>query len=223
MKTFKPKLSTLPKSQRELWPELHEVGTSFVLYGGTALALRLGHRPSEDFDFFSPQPFHPDDLEQKFSFLRKGTRLQSENNTLVTTIHRHGSIKLSFFGGLQLNRIQDPEIAKDNHILVASLQDLAATKVRVIQSRAQAKDYQDIASLLKTGISLEEMLSNAQGVYGQEFNPAITLKALAYFEDGDLPTLPNSVKKLLQENAWNVRNIPKLSSPKHSILPKKSV
>ena len=39
-------------SPRALWPDLAEVPHSFVLYGGTALALRLGHRISEDFDFF---------------------------------------------------------------------------------------------------------------------------------------------------------------------------
>jgi hypothetical protein len=41
----------------------------FVLYGGTALALRLGHRASEDFDFFSKQGFRPDDLERQVPFL----------------------------------------------------------------------------------------------------------------------------------------------------------
>ncbi|WP_373321508.1 nucleotidyl transferase AbiEii/AbiGii toxin family protein [Rivihabitans pingtungensis] len=32
----------------------------FVLYGGTAIALRLGHRESVDFDFFSDRPLDRD-------------------------------------------------------------------------------------------------------------------------------------------------------------------
>jgi hypothetical protein len=46
-------LDILPASQRQLWPELDAVPADFVLYGGTGLALQLGHRVSEDFDFFS--------------------------------------------------------------------------------------------------------------------------------------------------------------------------
>jgi hypothetical protein len=50
-------LSILPESQRKLWTELNQVPSEFVLYGGTALALRLGHRISVDFDFFTSLPF----------------------------------------------------------------------------------------------------------------------------------------------------------------------
>jgi hypothetical protein len=55
--TFEPRLDILPESQRQLWPELDAVPYGFVLYGGTALALQLGHRVSEDFDFFSSAGF----------------------------------------------------------------------------------------------------------------------------------------------------------------------
>ena len=51
--TFEPRLDVLPDEQRALWPALASVPDAFVLYGGTALALRLGHRTSVDFDCFS--------------------------------------------------------------------------------------------------------------------------------------------------------------------------
>src|SRR5665811_1418998 len=63
----------------------------------------------------------------------------------------------------------------------------AATKLKTIQLRAQAKDYQDIAAWLDTGLSLAEALAAAGAIYGKEFNGALSLKALSYFEDGDLP------------------------------------
>ena len=59
---FAPRLHILPAPQRALWDELGSTPPHFVLYGGTALALRLGHRVSEDFDFFSSQSFAADDL-----------------------------------------------------------------------------------------------------------------------------------------------------------------
>lgn len=50
---FEPHLHTLPEAQQALWPGLKPaLGLGFVLYGGTAIALRLGHRISVDFDFF---------------------------------------------------------------------------------------------------------------------------------------------------------------------------
>jgi hypothetical protein len=46
----------LPIAQQHLWQELRPArDLGFVLYGGTAIALRLGHRPSVDFDFFTDQ------------------------------------------------------------------------------------------------------------------------------------------------------------------------
>ncbi len=216
---MKPILSILPPAQFRIWTELEAVDHSFVLYGGTALALRLGHRQSEDFDFFSPRPLDPDELERRLPFLKQGVRLQSGENTLVITVDRDGPVKLSFFGGLTLDRVNNPDDSEDNHILIASLEDLAATKMRVVQSRAQAKDYLDVAELIRRGIILKRMLSCAQTVYGQEFNPAITLKALSYFKDGDLPTLPKPIQELLQEQAWNVRDIPPPPVSRKSILP----
>jgi len=60
MPIFVPNLSMLPPPQVRLWQELGSTPESFKLYGGTALALRLGHRSSVDFDFFSNAPFDPD-------------------------------------------------------------------------------------------------------------------------------------------------------------------
>ena len=53
MSTFHPHFEILPSAQIQLWKELQPLKKlGFVLYGGTALALRLGHRVSVDFDLF---------------------------------------------------------------------------------------------------------------------------------------------------------------------------
>ncbi|MFT4276024.1 MAG: nucleotidyl transferase AbiEii/AbiGii toxin family protein [Rhodopseudomonas sp.] len=55
--TFEPCLEVLPEAQRQIWPLLgFSSGLNFVLYGGTAVALHLGHRVSVDFDFFRSEP-----------------------------------------------------------------------------------------------------------------------------------------------------------------------
>ena len=56
-RAFEPKLAHLPPAQRQIWSQLAPAAAlSFVLYGGTAVALQLGHRVSIDFDFFSAEP-----------------------------------------------------------------------------------------------------------------------------------------------------------------------
>jgi hypothetical protein len=197
--SFPPRLETLAAAQRRLLRELASVPSRFVLYGGTALVLRRAHRVSEDFDYFANARVVPDDLEREIALLAGAERLQAAANTLVSLVDRGGPVKLSFFGGLRLRRVRDPEVAEDLGIQVASLLDLAATKVSVVQSRAEAKDYRDVAELMTAGVGLAEALAAARAVYGAEFNPLLSLKALSFFGDGDLPTLPQGIREALLE------------------------
>ena len=59
MPFFAPKLDILPTAQRRLWEELKAIPAAFTLYGGTAIALHLGHRQSIDFDFFGVACIRP--------------------------------------------------------------------------------------------------------------------------------------------------------------------
>jgi hypothetical protein len=202
---FRAELGTLPAAQRRLWDELGRVPHGFVLYGGTALALRFAHRSSEDFDFFSNQPFSAGELEAEIPFLCGAVRLQSSPNALISRVDRGGPIKVSFFGGLRLRRVRDPEAVEDlPGLRVASPLDLAATKVKVVQDRAEAKDYLDVGRLLEEGIGLAEALAAAGAVFGPTFNPLPTLKALCYFGDGDLANLPPDFRARLVEAVGRV-------------------
>ena len=78
-----PYWDILPKAQRTLWARLVSLPEHFVLYGGTALALQLGHRTSNDFDFFSAQPIDPRQLYETLDFVAQGRITQEERNTLT--------------------------------------------------------------------------------------------------------------------------------------------
>lgn len=201
---FTPNLSILPEPQRQLWAELKGTPQAFVLYGGTALALRLGHRQSEDFDFFSNEPFHPDSLRASIPYLKQAEMTQFQDNTLTALVDRNGPVKLSFFGALGIKRVQDPDIAQENGVQIASLLDLLASKLKTVQSRAEAKDYRDIVALFDAGLSLGEGLGSAAAIYGKNFNGALSLKALTFFEDGDLPSLAPGIQKRLRAAATSV-------------------
>ena len=199
---FRPRLDILPSAQRRLWDELGTVPPYFVLYGGTALALHLGHRQSEDFDFFADCDIDPDKLHRTTRLLRGSQITQQEPNTLTCLVDRGGPVKVSFFGLPHLARIGGPAVAEDNGLKVASLLDIAGTKAAVVQQRAQARDYIDIdALIMQGGIDLSMQLSAARAVHGPHFAPTPTLKALTYFGDGDLPSLPDDIKERLARAA----------------------
>jgi hypothetical protein len=214
---FTPRIDILPEAQRRLWPELSRTPEEFTLYGGTAIALRLGHRPSLDFDFFSALAFAPNDLMRKIPYLRGATIRQAAPDTLTVTVEREGSAQVSFFGGLDLGQVALVDIAAGPGIKVASLIDLAGFKVAVVTQRAELKDYVDVHTLLtKANIPLADMLASATIIYGAEFSPLLALKALAYHEDRALSDLPADMRHDLVAavRATDPLRLPKLEAVK---------
>jgi nucleotidyltransferase AbiEii toxin of type IV toxin-antitoxin system len=193
--TFIPQLEILPAAQRKLWPELADTPPEFTLYGGTAIALRLAHRQSVDFDFFTLDSFEPNALLTRVPYLQDGVLRQATNNTLSVTVDRGGVVQLSYFGGLGIGQVAPAERVEGPGFKVASLIDLAGMKAAVLPQRVEARDYLDIHALLTRGeISLAEMLAAARIIYGAQFNPLLTLKALSYHQDFTAAELPKPVR-----------------------------
>jgi hypothetical protein len=212
---FKPCMEILPPGQQRLWPELSQAADlGFVLYGGTAIALRLGHRPSVDFDFFSERPLDREAIRTAFPFVAQSAVLQDERNTLCLVVPygdvEHSHVKVSFFGDIGFGRVGLPDRTEDGVLQVASLDDLMATKLKVILQRAEVKDYRDIATLLKAGVSLSRGLAAARAIFGVNFQPSESLKALVYFGDGDLYNLNTAEKNTLVLAASSVRDLPEV-------------
>ena len=226
--TFTPRLNILPEAQRQLWPAFDETDSlGFVLYGGTAIALRVGHRPSVDFDFFTDRPLDKSALRVHFPFISSATVLQDQPETLTVLVPQSDSdrimapsdiamegerqsheVKVSFFGGLGFGRIGDPEIAIPGGVQVASLDDLMAHKLKVILQRVEAKDYLDVATLVSAGTPLAAGLAGARVMFGASFQPSECLKALVYFEGGDLEHLSENTRTTLIEAVRTVGELP---------------
>lgn len=212
--SFIPRMDILPPAQQKLWPELKPATPlGFVLYGGTALALRLGHRTSVDFDFFADAPLNHEVLRRHFSFFKQATVLQDERNALSILVPcgdaEHSHVKVSFFGAIGIGRVGEPAMTQDGVLQVASLEDLMATKVKVVLQRAEAKDYRDIAAMIRSGVSLADGLAAARELFGPNFQPSESMKALIFFNDGDLNTLTESEKKILIDATCAIRTLHK--------------
>ena len=210
----------MPVAQRALWPRLAEIPSHFVLYGGTAVALRCGHRMSEDFDFFSAQAFSPELLLREIPWLHSPEPrvLQRQDNTLTVEVGGEGTpVKVSFFGTLDFGQIRMPDIAAENHLKVASEEDLLALKLAVIHQRIEAKDYLDIRALLRAGQDLAQALAHLDALHPLVTNSMIVLKTLTYFKGDDLHELPDEVKRDIEAAVRGVRDVPEFSGKKTPI------
>ncbi|MCA1758554.1 MAG: nucleotidyl transferase AbiEii/AbiGii toxin family protein [Bacteroidales bacterium] len=168
---------TLEKPTLELLKKLMAdyVLNDFVLVGGTALALRLGHRKSVDIDLFTNQPFKANQLAEHLQhtfefapdFMAENTVKGEINGIIVDSIaHQYPWIEnYKSFDGIRL----------------AGLKDIAAMKLNAISGNGtRLKDFIDVATL-STKLSLNEMLHAYQQKYSS--NPVIALKSIVYFDD----------------------------------------
>jgi Nucleotidyl transferase AbiEii toxin, Type IV TA system len=174
-------LEILPDSQKQIWPELRPVSElGYVLYGGTAIALRLGHRVSIDFDFFSDRELRKGLLARALPFLAASQVVQDQvtSFTVLANNSERSPVKLSFFGGIDFGRVGNPQMTQDGVLQVASLDDLMATKLKTMLQRVEAKDYRDVAAMIDSGVALERGLAAARQLFGSSFQPSESLKAI---------------------------------------------
>jgi len=218
---FSHHFSILPEAQRKVLPQLAPFKEHFVLYGGTALALRIGHRQSVDFDFFSEEPLDHKWIANNLPDTDNASILQAQSNTYTVLLPVDSEyVKLSFFGGIDFGRIGKPGLTEDETLLVASFKDLMATKVKVLMQRIEKKDYIDIAAMVSQAVSLEEGLAGASLLFGKEFSPPECLRALQYFDEPSLSDLEESVKRILEEAVDRVlalESLPKLEIVSYSL------
>jgi len=152
----------------------------FILAGGTALALQLGHRISEDLDFFSAAPFSTDALYREV----KGRKLspsvlQEAEGTL--TVDAAG-VKVSFF------HHPYPFVGKLAHfggIPLASITDIASMKVIAVSQRGARRDFIDLFFILKD-TPFRKVAENMVARYGAaRISPVGIGKSLVFFDDAE--------------------------------------
>jgi Nucleotidyl transferase AbiEii toxin, Type IV TA system len=219
--SFVPNFEKFAPAQVAIWPKLAPIARhGFVLYGGMGLSTRLGHRGSLDFDFFASRPIDRAGLAQDLPFLTTAATLQNERDTYTVSIPiGNNEVKISFFGALNIKRIGEPEFTDDGVCRVASLDDLAATKLSAVLARIQASDYRDVLAIVRTGLPLEEAIADTVAIYGTAFQPSDILKALTYFEGGDLDELTRDERAELRAIVAGVREIPHRSAISRELSP----
>ena len=160
---------------------------SFYLAGGTALALRHGHRRSIDFDFFRADAFDGFALRTTLdTFPRTIEWMPSGEHTLHLRIDH---VDVSFF------RYPYPLLMPTEPTRwgfgLASDQDIAAMKLEAVAGRGSRKDFVDLRLLCGTGMDLEQVFTLFERKYGtQRTDRYHRLRALTFFDDAEQQPMP---------------------------------
>lgn len=190
-------LSTLPTKTARLMEVFQENKPDFLnffyLSGGTALSLQLGHRESEDLDFFCQKSFDPQQLQKvllKFGQLKQTELSEGTVNTFLN------GVKLQF---LEYDYDLIKPTIKWKFFNLSSVEDIACTKLQTIGMRGSKKDFIDLYFLL-TKHSLEKLFELMKKKYGQiDYSKTHIMKSLVYFKDAENQPMP----RMHKEVAWN--------------------
>lgn len=185
---------TLPEKTALLLSELKsrklDFFHQFYLSGGTALALQLGHRESEDLDFFSEGDFETLMIEQELEKVGKLMGRETFKNTLNCGLN---GVKLQFLGYPYPLLEQTVEY---EGIKLSSALDIACTKLQTIGARGSKKDFIDLYMIFE-GYTLQELLNQMRKKYvNTDFSLTHILKSLIYFEDAELEPMPRLHKDI---------------------------
>ena len=190
--------NTLPANTALLVEKIHATRPEFLKYfylsGGTGLSLQIGHRESEDLDFFNSEDFNTLQLEKDVTLLGQLTNTELAAGTLNTYVD---GVKLQFL------EYRYPLLEPVNNwqgIQLSSVLDIACTKLQTVSMRGSKKDFVDLYFLFEI-YSLPELLEKAKAKYSVvDYNQAHILKSLVYFEDAEAQPMP----RMLKEVSWNV-------------------
>ncbi|GAA2222291.1 nucleotidyl transferase AbiEii/AbiGii toxin family protein [Herbiconiux moechotypicola] len=179
----------LPEGTLAAWRGLAPVVPEVAyLSGGTALTAHLRHRVSRDLDFFTEAPFDVRSLNEALSSVGAFAPTLADVGTLNGVFE---DTKVQFLDASS-QRLLEPT-TQFGGVRLASLGDVLATKLKVIQDRGALRDYFDLM-ILDDHISLEEGLTLLVEKY-QPIAPAgliaNVVRGLGYLEDvEDDPSLP---------------------------------
>jgi hypothetical protein len=171
------------------------IADRFYLAGGTALALQLGHRISEDLDLFSAtDEVDPPTHAKVVTALRRYSPVIVENEWGNLVLLLDGLRTGFFHYGYPV--LATPACAEG--VPLASLLDVGLMKLDAIAGRASRKDFFDLYAIAQT-LPLSRLLDEAPRKYPQHRDfEAYVVRHLAYFDQAERDTEP----VLLCEMDW---------------------
>ena len=163
----------------------------FSLVGGTALALRYGHRNSVDLDLFYHEKFnYPQVIEVLESTFHDGFVYKQQHTQFGIFCFING-IKVDF---VHFPHLPIAAIEVEDKIRFYSIADISAMKIQAILGRAQKKDFWDLYEILQH-YPLQQLIDWHKQKYPNQMLAISIPHAISYFNDADESDAPVSFKK----------------------------
>lgn len=171
---------------------LQALGRAY-LGGGTALALQLGHRRSDDLDFFVPEAFDTPAL-----LMELGKMLPTL--TVLNQTSRHTEMLVDFLKvDLIVEQVSLSQSTRAIHSEISNLNmadavDIGRMKLLTIGSRGGKKDFVDLFCLTRTVMPLKSLIAlSIEENRGVQYSKLLFLKGLVDFEAADEEPDPNMI------------------------------
>ena len=137
----------------------------YLLVGGTALSLQIGTRQSEDLDFMKWRTSKTEKMEVAWYQIEKefATVGEIQHKDILDIDHVEyvvAGVKFSFYACPKYSPVDKP-VDYLNHVRLADVKAIGAMKMEVMLRRSNFRDYYDIYSILKSGVSIHELISLA--------------------------------------------------------------
>ena len=145
---------------------------NYTLIGGTALALQLGHRLSEDLDFCKWRKSKSDfvRIDEWKQIIGELTAIGKVEKNILDDNHidfKVNGVKITFYAD---NEFKEPkELLKQsffNNIKIADVKSIGIMKAALMLHRNSHRDYYDIYSILQNGVSLKDIVYGAADYTG---------------------------------------------------------
>lgn len=174
-------IDILDKDRLKVFGQLKDFKSGRYLVGGTALALQLGHRKSEDFDIFSNFQIQRNDKEEAIKVFGEKVRFTVDNPKQLTFLTSE-SVKVTFAytPNRPLHKLISDRLLP---LPMLSVNDIASDKAFTIGRRAAYRDYVDLYFILESGASLGKIIHETAKRYGAMFEEKLFLEQMEYMED----------------------------------------
>jgi hypothetical protein len=160
----------------------------FRLVGGTALSLYCGHRQSIDIDLFTDAEYGAINFDKIDQFLRKNYSYVQTSNIPIISFGKSyylgenidNCIKLDlFYTDKYIDKIQIID-----GIRLASIEEIIAMKIDVVQRGGRKKDFWDIHELM-TDFTFSKMLAIHEKRYPFIHDPKLIRQNFTDFSSAD--------------------------------------
>jgi hypothetical protein len=169
----------------------------FRLVGGTSLSLQLGHRMSDDIDLFTDHPYDSLDFTAIDKFLRKRFKYVSDlapgpvgmGVSYLVGHSKDESVKLDVF--YTDTFIQS--VLKIGPYRLATVEEIIAMKIDIVQRKARKKDFWDLDELLEK-YSIDQMIALHKERYPYGHDEKVIRENFIDFERADEDFTPICLK-----------------------------